>query len=229
MSGVLYLLRRHHLGAFSLLHWISILGLGGGALIATGRFDVHRLWSCPLLLLAVALPAADWLAARRDYVSFTPETHVPEAARLSPQTHVGVWATGLFEVEGRLRRHTWLQATYRTFPSREHAVIATCVPSTLLRIGRSRGQDHGMWYIFCLPQAIRNVQVGYVQFGRRQQPAVALTHTTDVPGRFRRKRTRRENVVVYLGCARTADALTIAGDLQAENVRLAAADSREAS
>ena len=219
MFGILYPLRRHNLGAFSLLHWISILSLGGAALIATGRFDVHRLWSCPLLLLTVAIPVADYLAFKRDYVSFTSESHVPEATRLSPQTHVSVWATGLFEVEGRFRRHTWLEASYRTFPSREHAVIATCVPSTLLRVGRSRGQDHGMWYIFCLPQAIRNVQVGRVQFGRQQRPAVALTHTMEVPGRFRRKRTRLEDVVVYLGCERTADALAIAGDLQVEDVR----------
>ncbi len=223
MSGILYPLRRHNLGAFSLLHWISILSLGGAALIAAGRFDLHRLWSGPLLLLAVAVPVADYLAARRDYVSFTPEPRVPEATRLSPQTHVKVRATGLFEVEGKFRRHTWLEAAYRTFPSREHAVIATCVPSMLLRVGRSRGQDHGMWYIFCLPQAIRNVQIGRVQFGRRQRPAVALIHTMEVPGRWRRKRTRLEDVVVYLGCERMEDALTIAGDLQVENTRQAVA------
>ncbi len=216
MSGILYALRRHHVGAFSLLHWVSLFSLGGAALMATERFDMHRLWSGPLLLLAVALPVADYLAARRGYVSFTPGPHMPEATRLSPQTHVAVRATGLFEVEGKFRRHTWLEASYRTFPSREHAVIATCPPSRLLWAGRSRREDQGMWYIFCLPQAIRNVHVGYVQFGRQRRPAVALTHNMEVPGRFRRKRVRHEDTVIYLGCAHTADALVIAGDLNAE-------------
>ena len=117
LSGILYSLRRHKLGAFSLLHWLSIICLGLAALIATAQFEIHRFWSSPFLLLSVAIPVLDGLAARGNYVSFTPVHQDLEVTRLSPQTQLSVRATGLFEVEGRFRRHTWLEASYRTFPS----------------------------------------------------------------------------------------------------------------
>lgn len=216
MLGMLYPLRRHRLGAFSLLHWISILCLACAALIVLDRFGIHRIWSYPFLVLAVFLPIVDYLAYRQDYVSFTPGPQVSGARPLSAQTQLKVRATGLFEVEGKYRRHTWLEASYRTFPSREHAVIAICQPSTLLRICHSRSQDNGMWYIFCMPRALKNIQMGQIQFGRKRWPAVAMTHSLEVPGRIRRRRSRIQNEVVYLSCELDSDAALVAGDLQVE-------------
>ncbi len=217
LSGILYSLRRHKLGAFSLLHWLSIICLGLAALITTAQFEIHRFWSSPFLLLSVAIPVLDGLAARGNYVSFTPVHQDLEVTRLSPQTQLSVRATGLFEVEGRFRRHTWLEASYRTFPSREHAVIAVCQPSTLLRVAHSSVLDNGMWYIFCQPSSIRKVQVGHVQFGQLLKPAVAFAHVLELPVRLRRNRTRLRETIVYLSFEKTADALVVASDLLAES------------
>lgn len=217
LSGILYSLRRHMLGAISLLHWISIICLALAALTATEQFEFQRIWSSPLLLFSAVIPTLDFLAARGSYVSFTPEHRALEVERLSPQTQVKVRATGLFEVEGRFRRHTWLEASYCTFPSREHAVIAVCPPSTLLWVAHSPRLDNGMWYIFCQPRAIRRIQVGEVQFGQQLKPAVAFTHTLEIPVRFRRNRTRMRDTVVYLGFEKASDALVVASDLLAES------------
>lgn len=217
MFGLLYSLRRHYLGAFSLLHWISILCLVCVVLITLEPLGIHRFWRYFPLLLAFLLPVVNYWGYRHDYVAFTPQHGNLEPLPLPSRSQLKVRATGLFEVEGKFRRHTWLEASYRTFPSREHAVIATCPPSAILRIGRSRKQDDGMWYIFCIPRAIRKVQLGQVQFGRTLCPAVALTHSFEVPGRFRRRRTRFQDEVVYLSCEQKKDAAILAGDLQADN------------
>lgn len=216
MFASLYALRRHYLGSLALLHWLSALLMLGGVWIAWGMRNTHPAWGLPLFAAALLLPTLDILGARRDYIRFTPENGSSTSRRLAPREEIPVQVTGLFAVEGRFRRHTALDATYRTFPTREHAVIACRQPTRLLGIAHSQSRDDCMWYIFCMPKDVLRVETGRVQFGRREIPAVALTCTMEAPVRFRRGRTHPRRETIVFGCKSKSDARRVAGDLQAD-------------
>lgn len=212
MNRLLHACRRHYAGSIRLLHWlVLLLGLCAAA-IGLGFTELPRLLGVPLALGPLVLLGLDWHAHRQHYVSFQSNATVPVPAPLAPRQKIAIRATGLFESEDRVQSHTLLEGYYRTFPSREHAIIAISTPSTFLGWG-SRAVDDGMWYIFCLPEAIRSVQLGHIRFGRQQMPGVALTRRASRPGTIRKKRARHFDSVAYLGCQNDRDALLVAGDL----------------
>ena len=92
------------------------------------------------------------LAARRQFIVFNRDTStVPQGITtrfMDPMDKLSLRATGLFEVEGRVRCFTDLQATYRSFQTREHSVVAIVPPSRALLVGRWPDEEIGMWYIF---------------------------------------------------------------------------------
>jgi hypothetical protein len=84
-------------------------------------------------------------------------------------------ATGLFEVEGKAQRFTELPATYRSFSTREHALMAVVRPARRLAGLASWPEGEiGMWYIFVKSSELRQVQPGTLSFGRVQRPALRL-------------------------------------------------------
>ncbi len=126
-------------------------------LIAAGLFAVGVLPGrlagvivCSVLLLAMIIVVN--VAARRQFVVFNRDgSTVPQslsARFMDPMDKLSLRATGLFEVEGRAGRFTDLQATYRSFQTREHSVMAIVPPSRALLVGRWPDEEIGMWYIF---------------------------------------------------------------------------------
>lgn len=222
MNRVFHALREYYLGALPLLHWLVLLLAAGAVAVGLAWIAAPRVWALPLGAAALGLWILNERARRRLYVSFQPGADAPAPAPLAASHAVAVRATGVFEVENRCQAHTWLEGYYRTFPSREHAVIASLAPHRVLRWIRRRPQCQGMWYIFCLPQAVRRVQVGRIRFGRQVLPGVALTHWMQRPGRVRRNRRVWQASIVYLGCQDDAEARLIAGDLLHDAVQLSA-------
>lgn len=213
MYRFLHALSHHYLAGMSLLNGTLGLGLICAAVIALGGSPLSRWWSVPLALL-LGLPwVMNAVARRRYYVAFRPGDHREETSPLPPHDKIPVRVSGIFEVDRRWRSHTWLEGYFRSFPSREHAVIALFQPSTYGIWGQSDVRDDGMWYIFCQPAAIVGVQIGTVRFGRESLPAVALTHRLEMPGRLRRKTLRMVETTAYLGCQSEADAARLAADL----------------
>ncbi len=117
----------------------------------------------------------DWWAKRQQYVIFVrKQAEPPPPAPLRPQDKVPLRATGFFEVQGKNQTFTELPAYFRTFATREHAVMAWSRPPRWLLIGSWPVEELGMWYIFFRPEAIRRVQGGLLRFGRRAYPALQV-------------------------------------------------------
>lgn len=131
-----------------------------------------------LLVLGVALALLSAWGRFTGYVRFSPAP-MPLPAEppqpLVPTDKVRHRASGWFEVEGKARYLVEVQAWFRTFESREHAVMAY-LPASRLFPGRWPDHEVGMWYIFFRPETIRRVEPGYVHFGARPRPGLRVVY-----------------------------------------------------
>lgn len=213
MSRLIYYFDRMLLAGAPVSRWVNILLFCVGALGALELVPGHWLTAALCLLL---LAGFFWLRRHwrsRDYVRFH-EAPLPQITpqALAPSDKVPIHATGYFAVEGKNERFTWLQGYFRTFATREHAVICLVQPKLSL-LAQWPEKDVGMWYVFFFPRSVRNVRRGSVSFGRATQPCVAVEHEIHIPkkGRFSRERTLHETVI--LATDTEADSLRILADL----------------
>jgi hypothetical protein len=207
-----YRLHHHRLGGWGLDRWGVTLAWGVGALILLlwlmrGMSPVGAgHWVVLMLLVAAGLALLilrAW-ANSRSYVVFVPQGGVaaPPEAVLLPSERVLVRATGRFEVEGRPGFFADLMAYWRTFASREHAVMAIAHESRFLGVGHRPAEDVGMWYAFFRPETIDGITPGDVAFGSRTGPAlrIAYRYTPASDGGKRRARSKPARTVLYLVC-----------------------------
>jgi hypothetical protein len=165
-----------------------------------------------LLLLATILllvTGQGW-ARRRLYVWFLPEAFSsapPRPAALQPHDKVLVRATGLFNVDGQEAVWTDLVAYYRTFATREHAIMARRTPTRFLGFGEREPETLGMWYLFITPTALARVTPGQLYFGREPRPALRLNYQHRTP------KGKVAPAVAYLSFDSTADRETVWADL----------------
>ena len=103
-------------------------------------------------------------------------------------------ATGYFEVEGKVHFFAHILAYWRTFATREHAIMAIVPASNFLWFGSVPDTDVGMWYIFFRPEVIREVCGGELYFGDRSSPALCLTYHRPETVSPKRKAGRRDVV-----------------------------------
>ncbi|MCS7220952.1 MAG: hypothetical protein RML36_02170 [Anaerolineae bacterium] len=120
-------------------------------------------------------------AGRNAYVEFIADRSLAplpssDQTKLQPQDKVEVRATGLFEVEGRSQFFAELQAYFRTFATREHAVMALVPRSRFLWIGQWPEHELGMWYIFFSPQQVISLEPGALIFHGALRPALRVIY-----------------------------------------------------
>ena len=198
MSRLFYHLDRMLLAGTPVVRWIDGLLLLVGALgafgLVPGRFFAAGLYL--VLLIAFIWLRRHWHS--REYVRFReapPPAVTPQP--MPPSDSVPIHASGYFTVEERSGRFTWLQGYFRTFATREHAVICLVQPKRFL-LAEWPAKDMGMWYVFFFPKAVRNIRYGTVSFGRTTQPCLAIDHDIHIPkrGRFSRERTVQETIIL---------------------------------
>lgn len=211
---LLYWASRRQLAGLPLLRWLLLLlfcaallwALGGLA----GRWWVAALTGGLWLLLLVLF----YRARRRDFVQFTPlPLPALSPARLEPQAKAPIYATGLFSVENKYQRFTWLPGFYRTFATREHALLCQLRQPTWGLLGQLPSEAIGLWYIFFEPAQIVRVVYGRLAFGSQPKPAIAVTYQITIPKRNRLQPEQVRNEVVYVATATEADAMLILADL----------------
>jgi hypothetical protein len=224
-----YRLRHHRLAGWGLDRWGVTLAWAPAVLIlllwllrgmpseAAGRWVLLALlWLAGLGLLILRV----W-ARRRSYVAFTPQSGLapPPGAALPPSEKLLVRATGRFEVEGRPGFFAGLVAYWRTFASREHAVMAIAHESRFLRLGTRPAEEVGMWYVFFRPETIEAVTPGRLAFGSLVSPALRVAYRYSEPppddGR-RRARPKAIRTVLYLACEDEDGRTRIWADLLAD-------------
>lgn len=180
-----YQLRRHLWAGLSLDRWLIVLLVMAAGLMAIGWVPggVPGVIICAALL--VLLLALRVWAGRHSYLAFRPGAgglHPnPHPLPLTANDKLAVRATGLFEVEGKEQAFTELQAYFRSFRTREHAVMAIVPPSRLLLIGQWPQADIGMWYIFFKNTELQGIAAGDSYFGRRPRPALRLAIEQTLP------------------------------------------------
>ena len=232
-------LRKHQWMGIPLDRWIAILLVLLAGLMAIRWLPGGQrgIVVCGVLLLLI-LVVQSW-AARQNYVAFRleagPVRHDPSAPMLEPMDKRLLRATGLFEVEGKEQRYTELLAYFRSFETREHAVMAIVPPSAFLLFGRWPGHELGMWYMFFKNRELRRIEPGLLYFGTKCRLALRLdveqelqpeTSPLDVwggyrSGKKRRIKTRRQ--VIYLTFDNEDERRLVLADLvaDAQNLRQA--------
>lgn len=234
---VSYQFNRHHWMGAPLDRWGMV-----ALVILAGLFAIRWLPGgavgvavCAVLLVAVLLLRS--VAARRYHLIFAasaePARRRTDAAMLDPADLLLLRATGRFEVEGKHQDFTELLAYYRSFETREHAVMAICPPSSFLGIGAWPGHEIGMWYIFFKNKEIQRILPGELAFGRSQRPGLQIdvrreippaTSPLDVWGGYRsggRTKPKYENATIFLSFDSAADQALVLADLTADATALA--------
>ena len=213
LRAVLYNLSRHEWGGAPLTRWLWI------ALIALG--GLWAIWLQPrwlgmavALLAVIALFIALAFLRRADFVRFEEEplpSVTPEP--LSTNDKLAVYATGHFMVEGQYRRFAFLPGYFRTFATREHALLCLARDRRFLKVGRWPVLDVGMWYIFCTGSLIEQVRYGQLHFERQPRPAIAIDYRLTRPASGRLSGEKTLDETIYLVCTSEADTLRLLADL----------------
>jgi hypothetical protein len=176
-----YGLRYHYLGGWSLERWLVFLcGVAAVMLLVRGQFLLTTAYSLAAVVFVVAIIVIVRLqrwAACRLYLSFVPEdVTAPDGQALDPVDKILLRVTGQFEVEGKSHFFADTPAYWRTFATREHAVMAMVHPSRFLQLGHMPAQDIGMWYIFFRPEMMRGVVSGKLMFGTSERSALHVCY-----------------------------------------------------
>ena len=130
------------------------------------------------LLIIIFLSLSSRWARRRYYIHFVPEQnpapHAAAAAPFQPEDKLLHHASGHFIVEDKEGDWTRLVAYYRTFETREHAIMARRTPTQFLKVGQVNPETLGMWYIFISPENLLDVTPGRIYFGGEGEPGLRL-------------------------------------------------------
>ncbi len=226
LSKLSHQLKIHYIGGWSLQRWLITLALGAAALLMLqwvfrGRPPTpwwHWLAPGALVLGSLALWALGRWFAAGDYVKFDADLSAtpPAPIALAPSDKVAVRTTGYFAVEGRAQDFADLQGYWRTFASREHTVMAVAPGSRFLMLGKLPEDLIGMWYIFFMPEAIRDVTPGQLTFGVDAGPALRVRYTRSEPNANEKKPPRVIAETAYLKFADEEARNQVWGDLLAD-------------
>ena len=174
----LYNLDHHYLLEVRLRSWLNWLLVMVAVLALLGRFPGSYGIAILALGMILFLGLSSRWARRRYYIHFVPEkTPQPPAsppAPLWPEDKLLHHASGHFHVEDKEGDWPHLLAYYRTFETREHAIMARRTPSYFLKIGELNPETLGMWYIFISPENLLEVTPGTSYFGGEGEPALRL-------------------------------------------------------
>lgn len=221
-----YQLRSHRFGGWMLdrwgvtLAWGAALGIAGQWLVRgrPGLPGWHWLVLALLVLGGLALLILrDW-AARSRYVIFVPQLGrvAPAARPLAPEEKLPVRATGLFEVQTKTHVFADLPAYWRTYASREHAVLAIKNASRFLGLGRTPDEAIGMWYLFLRPEVIQGLAAGQLTHGVKAAPALRITYRHTPPAIAGKRPPKPTTETAYLACEDETGRDAIWADLLAD-------------
>jgi len=207
----LYNLDHHYLLEVRLRAWLNWVLVMVAVLALLGRFPGSYGVAILALGLILFLSLGSRWARRRYYIHFVPA----KARQLPADTPAPLWpedkllhhASGHFQVEEKEGEWPHLIAYYRTFETREHAIMARRTPTRYLA-GQVNPESLGMWYIFITPENLLEVTPGRSYFGGEGEPALRL--------RWRRfdEKGRPVEDVAFLHFASAADMERVQADLQ---------------
>jgi hypothetical protein len=187
MAGALlklaYVLRGHRWLAWPLSRWLGVLILAAAVLLAfRSRPSIWPAlpWALLLLLYVAFLFWADrqgYVLFKADAAAILPECNQREGRARHPDP-IPVRASGWFTVEGREEYFVDIEAGIRTTVSGERIITGRVHPSRFLLLGRRPRHELGWWYLFVEPEAIREMQAGYLHHGPRARTSLRLGYSS---------------------------------------------------
>ena len=164
----------------SLLRLITIIWIGATFLGLVGAFG--GVWIGVLLLLAlIAFYVQFFIQRRADFVRFAAQkSSEPIPTILPVQDKVAVYVTGECSVEGKHRRFSCLPGFYRTFATREHALLCQVKDRRIFGIASWDSAEVGLWYVFFHPATIRKIEIGNLFYSNQAMPTVAIHYLATV-------------------------------------------------
>ena len=133
--------------------------------------------------------------------------------QLDPADKLPVHVTGLFSVEGKDTRLTWVPGFYRTFSTREHALLCQEQARRIFKVAETDLELAGMWYIFFQPEEITGMRWGSLYFGSKPRSAIAVDRKIEVKATRRFQRDKAKTETVYLAFLDLDEGLRIWEDL----------------
>ena len=176
-------------------HWLAL----GLILLAGVGSIVLRIW-----------------AGRAGYVVFMPQPDLaaPAPREMSPEDKEAFFATGRFEVSEKHDHLANLTAYWRSFATREHAVMAIQHASRFF-LGSLPADQIGMWYIFFRPEDIEEVTPGVVAFGASRRPGLRVAYRR-LPPEDAKKPRKPSREVAYLAFESESGRERVWADLRAD-------------
>jgi hypothetical protein len=214
VDAIFYRLNRHHFSDLPLARWIQIglLALAGMVIIA--RLPAYWITAGVLIFLFLLFTGISIYWRGRNYIAFT-ETPKPAVTpkALKPADKLPILASGYFSVEGKYANFTWLQGYFRTFATREHALLCLAQPSRFALLGQWPEKEVGMWYIFFRDQDVESIRWGEVSHGGEKLPGLAVDHQIFIPKQGRFDRDKTVHRTFYIACREETDLRRILADL----------------
>ena len=228
LRAFLYNARRHEIGSLPVTRWIFLVLIVLALVWLTGLWPGRWIGSSFWLVAACVVGLSTRLLQRNDFVRFYAGT-LPDVTpkAMNPDDKYAAYITGLFAVEGRYARYTMLPGFYRTFATREHALLCLVRDRRFLRLSRWAADQTGMWYVFFMPADITAIEYGKLQFDRTLHNAVAVTYQTTIPAKNKLKRDRDVVETVYIVPRSDEGGRRILADLLHEQVTQGADVMRE--
>lgn len=227
-----YHLDRQQLGGVPLNRWLYGL-LVAAALLLLLVLPSYGWWSALALLLSAA---ALWLWLRversRGYVRFFPSPlpaaeGVASTWPLAPSAKLPVYVSGLLSVDVKVRRFAALPGFYRTFATREHALLCQVRPRRLLGLATWPQEEEGLWYAFFYAHQVRRLQTGQIAFDGAQFPGFLIEYQPDKPLDGKARRRGPQRITLYVAFPQAADYQAALADLMVEPIGAAQLQSSE--
>lgn len=212
--ALIYHLSRQQVAGLPLLRWLY--GLSGLIPLLALLLPMPWPWLgvlSPLLILALWL--WEWTARQQNYVHFTPLPPPPVIPMaLPPSAKLPVYVSGLLAVENKARVFGGLPGFYRTFGTREHALLCQARSRRWFKLAGWPVEEEGLWYAFFTAAHVHGVQTGAIAFDRRSLPGFALDYTPAQPLSKRRRKPQR--LTLYVAFGRQEDFQAALADLAVE-------------
>lgn len=178
-----YRLHRLRLWGQPLNRWLVLLSLLCILAAAVDLVESGPVADAAVILASLSLMLALLWARRTRYLIFQ-KTENPslsaDVPQLASEEKVPTRASGHFEVSGMRRYFVEAQAYFETVDTREHIVIAWIPRHSFLGLAASPREEAGLWYVFFMPDAIREIEVGEILFGLRPRLALKVVYLSEL-------------------------------------------------
>lgn len=211
-----YVFGRARLFGLALVRWLYLLLIGIALLWAL--LPLSGGW--PLSLFWLALAGACWLvmrtAHRRSFIAFQPQSHTPPLARsMTPAQKMPCYVTGLLSVEQKVRHFTALPGFYRSFATREHALLCRVQTRRIWGVATWPEEEVGLWYAFFTSAQVVAIVQGALRTAAEPLPALAITYRP-APPVVGRQRGQPAPITLYLAFLNAEACATVLADLLIE-------------